>query len=177
MVQDKHIKAMLRLSGSSGIYLVPKWPDRARDDRFRVIPVVGACIEDPARLRLEIKHHMGLARLEKRHWGLGYICTGDYTTQLCGDYSKPMWGSLLTNQYFMDSRCLFFSRLNFWSSLPNHLDSSSVRSCFCENLQSHEWNKHPAGLRWLTSMCNQRFWLYSFCNDTDVDCAIVLYPL
>ena len=38
-VQDKHIKAMLRLSGSSGIYLVPKWPDQARDDRFRVIPV------------------------------------------------------------------------------------------------------------------------------------------
>ena len=80
--------------------------------------MVGACIEDPARLRLEIKHYMGLARLEKRHWGLGYICIGDYTTQLCGDYSKPMQGSLLTNQYFMDSRCLCFFAAQFLEFTP-----------------------------------------------------------
>ena len=28
---------------------------------------------------------------------LGYI--GDYTTQLCGDYNKPLQGPLLNNQY------------------------------------------------------------------------------
>ena len=66
------------------------WPSTGWSISSDSGPVVGACIEDPARLRLEIKHHMGLARLERRHWGLGYICIGGYTTQLCGDYSKPM---------------------------------------------------------------------------------------
>ena len=43
---------------------------------------------------------------------LGYI--GDYTTQLCGDCSKPLQGSLLNNQYngspetFTFFRCLIF---------------------------------------------------------------------
>ena len=67
-VPDKHFRAVLRLSGSAGIYLVPKGRDRAKDDRFRVIPIAGAAIEESARLRLEIKHHMGLAKLKE---GLG----------------------------------------------------------------------------------------------------------
>lgn len=36
-VSDKNLRAVLRLSGSAGIYLVPKGPDRSKDDRFRVI--------------------------------------------------------------------------------------------------------------------------------------------
>ena len=43
---------------------------------------------------------------EKSPGCLGYI--GDYTTQLCGDYNKPLQGSLLNNQYFMESRRFFF---------------------------------------------------------------------
>ena len=34
---------------------------------------------------------------EKNPGCLGYI--GDYTTQLYGDYHKPLYGSLLNNQY------------------------------------------------------------------------------
>ena len=67
-VSDKNLRAVLRLSGSAGIYLVPKGPDRSKDDRFRVIPVAGAVIVESAKLRLEIKHHIGLAKLKD---GLG----------------------------------------------------------------------------------------------------------
>ena len=33
---------------------------------------------------------------------------GDYTTQLCGDYNKPLQGWLFDNQYFMESKARFF---------------------------------------------------------------------
>ena len=42
---------------------------------------------------------------------LGYI--GDNTTQLYRDYNKRFWGSLLTNQYFMESSKGFFSWLRW----------------------------------------------------------------
>ena len=35
---------------------------------------------------------------------------GDYTTRLYRDYNKPLKGSLLTNQDFMESRAVFFFR-------------------------------------------------------------------
>ena len=43
---------------------------------------------------------------EKNPGYLLYI--GDYTTSLYGDYSKPLKGSLLINQYFMESKDGFF---------------------------------------------------------------------
>ena len=51
---------------------------------------------------------------EKNPGWLGYI--GDYTLQLYRDYNKPLQGSLLTNQHFMESR-EFFSWLK-WGTSP-----------------------------------------------------------
>ena len=39
---------------------------------------------------------------------LGYLGYHNYTTQLCGDYNKPFWGSPLNNRYFMESKTVFF---------------------------------------------------------------------
>ncbi len=62
---------------------------------------------------------------EKDHACLGY--TGDYTTQLWGDYNKPSWGSLLNNQYSMESKT-FFSWLIFQCLLVG---------CLNKNLKFH----------------------------------------
>ena len=48
---------------------------------------------------------------EKNPGCLGYV--RDYTTQIYRDYSKPLYGSLLTNQYFMESVAGFFSWLKW----------------------------------------------------------------
>ena len=51
---------------------------------------------------------------------------GGYTTQLCGDYNKPLYGSLLNNHYFMESIWppgrFFFSWLT-WLLTCNPLNS------------------------------------------------------
>ena len=41
-------------------------------------------------------------------WLFRYI--GDFTTQLCGDCNKPVYGSQLNNQYVMESKAVFFLR-------------------------------------------------------------------
>ena len=38
----------------------------------------------------------------------GCVVVGDYTTRLCGDYSKPLHGFLLNNQDSMESKKVFF---------------------------------------------------------------------
>ena len=43
---------------------------------------------------------------EKKHSFLGHV--GDYTTQFYVDYYKPLQGSLLNNQYFVESKAFFF---------------------------------------------------------------------
>ena len=47
---------------------------------------------------------------EKNPRWLGYI--GDKATQVYRDYNKPLYGSLLTNQDFMESNKGFFSWLS-----------------------------------------------------------------
>ena len=43
---------------------------------------------------------------KNKHGCLGYI--GDYTTQLYGDFNKPLKGSLPNNQDSMESKAVFF---------------------------------------------------------------------
>ena len=46
---------------------------------------------------------------EKNPGCLGYI--GDYTTQLCRDYNKPLQGSLLNNQHNGKTECFFVAHM------------------------------------------------------------------
>ena len=52
---------------------------------------------------------------------------GDYTTQLFGNYDIPLKGSLLSNQYVMESKeeVVFFSWLTFWLGKKNKLSSAT----------------------------------------------------
>ena len=54
---------------------------------------------------------------------LGYI--GDYTTKLCGDYNRPLQGSLLNNQYNGKKFFFFVARLILRDrELPFHSEKS-----------------------------------------------------
>ena len=68
---------------------------------------------------------------EKREPGcLGYI--GNYTTQFCGDYDKPLWGSLLNNQDSMESKgpVFFFSWLTLCPRLTQGFDYHPLLVCW-----------------------------------------------
>ena len=42
------------------------------------------------------------------------VYIGDYTTPLYSDYEKPLQGSLINNQYFMESKAGYFSWLKWF---------------------------------------------------------------
>ena len=98
-------------------------------------------------------HVQGLFRHVQATWAMKkdagcLVYIGDYTTQLCGDYNKPLQGSLLDNQYngkyevfFCDSLLNIFCALSFarlWFSLREW------GFCF---LVRETWSKAP----WLQS--------------------------
>ena len=64
----------------------------------------------------------------KKTW-LFRVYRGWDTTQLYGDYNKPLEGSLLNNQYFMESRSFFFRGSGVYTILyrffaPHRWDAS-----------------------------------------------------
>ncbi len=63
-IPDKHVKALLRLGGNAGIFVVPKNSNRGIDDRFRVCLLKGLSLEETKHKLQDVPNHLGIARLK-----------------------------------------------------------------------------------------------------------------
>ena len=83
---------------------------------------------------------------EKQPGCLG--CIGDYTSQICGDYSKPFKGSWWNNQYFMESTTVFFC-----GSIRTNVDIFNWwKWCVKERVEVQTKNNRKTGTAATTAM-------------------------
>ena len=63
-IPDKHVKALLRLGGNAGIFVVPKNSNRGIDDRFRVCLLTGLSLDETKQKLQDVPNHLGIAKLK-----------------------------------------------------------------------------------------------------------------
>ena len=115
LLLDSVLEAALRDSGTKGVFLCPRSPDKTRDHRFRVIPCVGPLEVTKAKAH-GCERALGLTQLQS---GYGILVKQEYFNEVKAQVAP---GALL--ERVVEPSSMKFLALN----LPNTLSATQVSS-------------------------------------------------